>query len=91
MLTEEVHSAGVLEAKVAQHEDAAHEKRNWVRLTFDCNNKCVFCLDSLAHDGEMRNPEEVKQQIRAVPTEPRMGADLHGDDQIARGGGPSGS
>lgn len=63
MLTEEVHSAGVLEAKVAQHEDAAHEKRNWVRLTFDCNNKCVFCLDSLAHDGEMRNPEEVKQQI----------------------------
>ena len=63
MLTEEAHSAGVLEAKVAQHEDAAHEKRNWVRLTFDCNNKCIFCLDSLAHDGEMRDPAEVKAQI----------------------------
>ncbi|MGE0789835.1 MAG: radical SAM protein [Sandaracinaceae bacterium] len=63
MLTEEVHSAGVADARIAQHEDAAHEKRNWVRLTFDCNNKCVFCLDSLAHDGEMRDPDEVKRQI----------------------------
>jgi MoaA/NifB/PqqE/SkfB family radical SAM enzyme len=63
MLTEEVHSAGVAEAKVAQHEDAAHEKRNWVRLTYDCNNKCVFCLDSDTHDGEMRDPDDVKTQI----------------------------
>jgi len=63
MLTEEVHAAGVAEAKVAQHEDAAHEKRNWVRLTFDCNNKCIFCLDLDAHDGRMRDPEDVKRQI----------------------------
>ena len=63
MLTEEVHSAGVAEDKVAQHEDAAHEKRNWVRLTYDCNNKCIFCLDSDTHDGEMRDPDEVKTQI----------------------------
>lgn len=49
--------------KVAEHEDAAHEKRNWVRLTFDCNNHCVFCLDTLAHDGNMRDAEEVKRQI----------------------------
>ncbi len=63
MLTEELHSAGVADEKVAQHEDAAHERRNWVRLTFDCNNKCVFCLDSDTHDGEMRDPEDVKRQI----------------------------
>ena len=63
MLTEEVHSAGVAEEKVSQHEDAAHEKRNWVRLTYDCNNKCIFCLDSDTHDGEMRDPEDVKRQI----------------------------
>src|SRR5689334_570725 len=63
MLTEEAHSAGVLEAKVAQHEDAAHEKRNWVRLTFDCNNRCIFCLDSDAHDGRMRDEQEIKRQI----------------------------
>jgi len=49
--------------KVLQHEDAAHEKRNWVRLTYDCNNKCIFCLDSETHDGEMRDPQEVKEQI----------------------------
>ncbi len=49
--------------KIAEHEDAAHEKRNWVRLTYECNNRCVFCLDSNTHDGEMRDPEEVKKQI----------------------------
>lgn len=63
MLTEEAHSSGVLDAKIAQHEDAAHEKRNWVRLTFDCNNRCIFCLDSDTHDGEIRDPEDVKAQI----------------------------
>ncbi len=63
MLTEEAHAAGVMQAKVAQHEDAAHEKRNWVRLTYDCNNRCIFCLDSDTHDGEIRDADEVKRQI----------------------------
>ena len=49
--------------KRAQHEDAAHEVRNWVRLTFDCNDRCVFCLDSDTHDGRIRDREEVKAQI----------------------------
>src|SRR5215510_7787386 len=63
MLTEEVHAAGVADEKVLGHEQAAHEKRNWVRLTFDCNNRCVFCLDSDTHVGEMRDREEVRRQI----------------------------
>jgi MoaA/NifB/PqqE/SkfB family radical SAM enzyme len=63
MLTEEAHSASVLEEKIAVHEDAAHEKRNWVRLTYDCNNRCIFCLDSDTHDGEIRDAEDVKRQI----------------------------
>lgn len=45
------------------HEAAAHQTRNWVRLTYDCNDKCIFCLDSNAHDGEIRAAEEVKRQI----------------------------
>ena len=49
--------------KVVSHEEAAHEKRNWVRLTFECNNRCIFCLDSDTHDGRMRDREEVKTQI----------------------------
>ena len=52
-----------VDAKIAEHEAAAHEKRNWVRLTFDCNNHCVFCLDTLSHDGQMRDPDDVKRQI----------------------------
>ncbi len=49
--------------KVQSHEDAAHEKRNWVRLSYDCNNHCTFCLDTLAHNGTMRSNMDVKVQI----------------------------
>lgn len=45
------------------HEDAAHESRNWVRLSFDCNNHCTFCLDANAHDGTMRSSMDIKVQI----------------------------
>jgi len=62
MLSEELHAAGVAD-KVSSHEDAAHEKRNWVRLTFDCNDHCIFCLDSEAHNGDMRDRDDVKRQI----------------------------
>jgi molybdenum cofactor biosynthesis enzyme MoaA len=62
MLTEETHAAGVAD-KLGTHEEAAHEKRNWVRLTFDCNDHCIFCLDAKTHNGEMRDREEVKRQI----------------------------
>jgi len=63
MLSEETHSLGVADTRLAWHEDAAHEKRNWVRLTFDCNNGCTFCLDSNTHDGTNRSNEEIKKQI----------------------------
>jgi MoaA/NifB/PqqE/SkfB family radical SAM enzyme len=49
--------------KIAGHEEAAHEKRNWVRLSYDCNNHCIFCLDSQAHDGTMRAALDIKVQI----------------------------
>ena len=58
--SEETVGAGV---EIAQHEAAAHQKRNWVRLTFDCNDRCIFCLDSDAHDGGIRDRNEVKAQI----------------------------
>ncbi|HRI71333.1 MAG TPA: radical SAM protein, partial [Polyangium sp.] len=51
------------ETKALQHEAAAHEKRNWVRLSYDCNNHCTFCLDSNAHDGTMRGTQDIKVQI----------------------------
>ncbi len=46
-----------------QKEEAAHQKRNWVRLTFDCNARCAFCLDAKTHDGTHRDRHEVKRQI----------------------------
>lgn len=52
-----------VDQKVLAHEDAAHEKRNWVRLSYDCNNHCTFCLDSNAHDGTMRAVMDIKVQI----------------------------
>jgi MoaA/NifB/PqqE/SkfB family radical SAM enzyme len=49
--------------KDGEHEEAAHEKRNWVRLSYDCNNHCTFCLDSDAHNGTMRATADIKTQI----------------------------
>lgn len=49
--------------KVVSHEEAAHDRRNWVRLTHDCNNRCTFCLDSNALNGTLRDTEEIKIQI----------------------------
>lgn len=63
MLSEETHAQNVADTRLASHEDAAHEKRNWVRLTFDCNNGCTFCLDSNTHDGTNRSNEDIKKQI----------------------------
>jgi len=50
-------------AKIAEHEQAAHEQRNWVRLTYRCNDRCVFCLDAHTHDGTDREREAIKAQI----------------------------
>ena len=51
------------DAKIVEHEEAAHEKRNWVRLTYDCNDRCIFCLDAHTHDGTNRDREEIRAQI----------------------------
>ena len=56
-------NAVIAGSKTLAHESAAHEKRNWVRLSYDCNNKCTFCLDSNAHDGTMRDTSDIKVQI----------------------------
>jgi len=62
--SEETHSAGVAARdKTRTHEEAAHDRRNWVRLTFDCNDHCIFCLDADAHDGTIRSHDDVKRQI----------------------------
>jgi MoaA/NifB/PqqE/SkfB family radical SAM enzyme len=54
---------GAPDAKHIEHEEAAHEKRNWIRLTSMCNNLCTFCLDTLAHNGTISSEEEVKARI----------------------------
>ncbi|MBX7081720.1 MAG: radical SAM protein [Nannocystaceae bacterium] len=56
-------SPPALGPKRDEHERAAHQLRNWVRLTYDCNDRCVFCLDSDAHDGRIRDRHEIKAQI----------------------------
>lgn len=50
-------------SKLVEHEEAAHDKRNWVRLTYRCNDRCVFCLDAHTHDGTDREREAIKAQI----------------------------
>ena len=46
-------------------ESAAQEKRQWVRLTKLCNNRCTFCLDTDAQDGTVVPSDEIRRRIKA--------------------------
>ena len=45
-------------------EKTTKQNRIWVRISSSCNNRCIFCLDSNAHDGTFTHEEEVKKQIK---------------------------
>jgi MoaA/NifB/PqqE/SkfB family radical SAM enzyme len=49
--------------KLVEHEEAAHEKRQWIRLTSFCNNRCTFCLDSAAHNGTYLPRRHIRSEI----------------------------
>jgi len=37
--------------------------RNWVRVTYLCNNNCIFCLDRHSHDGSCVPDNEIKTRF----------------------------
>lgn len=51
------------EGDLAIREGAVHEHRNWVRTTYSCNNRCIFCLDGDADPRGHRLDREVLDQI----------------------------
>ncbi|MDD4981697.1 MAG: radical SAM protein [Candidatus Omnitrophota bacterium] len=46
-----------------QKEKAVKVKRQWVRLTRACNNRCLFCLDNEAQDGSCINFSIIKDTL----------------------------
>jgi MoaA/NifB/PqqE/SkfB family radical SAM enzyme len=48
---------------VEVREQAAHERRHWVRVTWACNNRCRFCLDRDTGRADMRPDDEIKRDI----------------------------
>jgi MoaA/NifB/PqqE/SkfB family radical SAM enzyme len=57
-------AATALDAVVAR-EGAAQERRQWVRLTRLCNNRCLFCHDALRHDGTAVPADQAREEIAA--------------------------
>ena len=45
-------------------EKTQKQNRIWVRIASACNNKCIFCLDSDAHNGTFPAEEKVKKEIK---------------------------
>jgi len=45
-------------------EKTQKQNRIWVRIASSCNNKCIFCLDSDAHNWTFVNSDIVKKQIK---------------------------
>lgn len=41
------------------------QKRQWVRLTRVCNQRCLFCLDRDAQDGSMLPLERIREELQA--------------------------
>lgn len=44
-------------------EKAVHQHRNWVRITYYCNNRCIFCLDGDVPKSGHRRDEDVFADI----------------------------
>ena len=44
-------------------EKVAQEKRKWVRLTWACNENCLFCLDKGNHSGMMEPLERIYAEL----------------------------
>ncbi|MFK7780294.1 MAG: radical SAM protein [Candidatus Gracilibacteria bacterium] len=47
-----------------EKEKTTKQNRIWVRIAASCNNKCIFCLDSNAHDGTFVENNIVLKQIK---------------------------
>lgn len=48
---------------ILSREKVTKQNRVWVRIASACNNRCIFCLDSNAHDWTFTDDEVVKKQI----------------------------
>ena len=49
--------------EVMAREQAAHEQRHWVRLTYACNNRCQFCLDRETGRSDARKADVVREEV----------------------------
>lgn len=55
-----------LERTLAIQEQAALERRHWVRVSFGCNNRCGFCLDQHLHrPSGFLDDETIRAEIAA--------------------------
>jgi len=65
-----------------EREQAAWEKRHWVRLTFACNNRCLFCLDSDVQTGRVLDAGRLREDLK-------RGIEKGAERLILSGGEPS--
>ena len=63
-------------------EEAVKIKRQWVRLTRVCNNRCLFCLDDEAQDGSCIDFSIIKNTLE-------KGRALKAKKAILSGGEPT--
>jgi MoaA/NifB/PqqE/SkfB family radical SAM enzyme len=45
-------------------EEVATEKRLWIRLSWTCNNRCIFCLDADAQHGRFEKYEKIITKLK---------------------------
>ncbi len=50
--------------RLLEKEKASQERRQWVRLTRCCNNRCIFCLDRPSQDGTFVPLKIIKEKLK---------------------------
>jgi|GEM_PF-409467 len=49
---------------IDNREKTAVQKRHWVRLTYICNNNCLFCLDKNSQKNKHISLQEIKRDLK---------------------------
>jgi MoaA/NifB/PqqE/SkfB family radical SAM enzyme len=51
-------------SKFVERNKAAETPKHWVRLTYLCNNNCVFCLDKQNQKGKLVPFKEIEKELK---------------------------
>ncbi len=66
--------------RLERRNKAATKKHYWLRLTYACNNKCIFCLDKQNQNGTVKSLNDIRKEMEQGKKEGAIKLILSGGD-----------